>query len=103
MIVDFFTSEMFGFLLKLFSGLAAAAFGMLGIGTKTREDDGRLTRNGKIALAGIIVAGLLAARGGTTETARAVMKCAAPERGCHHPETSRAIWLPGKETARHPA
>jgi len=59
MIVDFFTSEMFGFLLKLFSGLAAAAFGMLGIGTKTREDDGRLTRNGKIALAGIIVAGLL--------------------------------------------
>src|ERR1035438_10377498 len=37
----------------------------------------------------------LAARGGTTETARAVTKCAAPERGW--------IWLPGKETARHPA
>src|SRR3984893_9718605 len=50
---------MFGFLLKLFSGLAAAAFGMLGIGTKTREADGRFTRSGKIALVGIIVAGLL--------------------------------------------
>ena len=37
----------------------------------------------------------LTARGGTTETARAVTKCAAPERGW--------IWLPGKETARHPA
>ena len=59
-IVEFFTSDTFGFLLKLFSGLAAAAFGILGIGTKTREDNGRLTRNGKIALTGIIVAGFLA-------------------------------------------
>ena len=58
-VADFFTSEIFGFLLKIFSGLAAAAFGILGIGTKTREDDGRLTRNGKIALTGIIVAAVL--------------------------------------------
>jgi hypothetical protein len=33
---------------------------MLGIGTKTREDNGDLTRNGKIALIGIVTAGLLA-------------------------------------------
>jgi hypothetical protein len=59
-IVNFFTSETFGFLLKLFSGFAAAAFGMLGIGTKTRNDDGSLTGNGWIALVGIIVAGVLA-------------------------------------------
>lgn len=59
-ILDFFTSETAGFLLKLFAGIAAAAFGMLGIGTKTREDDGRLTTNGRIALIGIVVAGVLA-------------------------------------------
>ena len=44
----------------------------------------------------------LAARGRTTENARAVTKCAAAERGCH-PQASRAIGLPGEETARHPA
>jgi hypothetical protein len=59
-ILDFLTSETAGFLLKLFAGIAAAAFGMLGIGTKTREDDGKLTPSGRIALIGIVVAGLLA-------------------------------------------
>ena len=44
----------------------------------------------------------LAARGRTTENARAVTRCAAPERGCHS-QASRAIRLPGEETARHPA
>jgi hypothetical protein len=40
--------------------LAAAAFGLLGIGKKTRDDSGKLTRNGKIALTGIVLAGALA-------------------------------------------
>src|SRR6202034_2279836 len=44
----------------------------------------------------------LAARGRTTENAQAVTRRAAPERGCH-PQASRAIGLPGEETARHPA
>jgi hypothetical protein len=49
----------FGFLLKLFSGLAAAGFGILGIGTKTRLDSGKLTKEGKVALVGILVAGAI--------------------------------------------
>jgi len=48
-------SSTFGFVLKLVSGISAAAFGMLGIGTKTRDDDGALTRQGKIALSGVLV------------------------------------------------
>jgi hypothetical protein len=44
----------------------------------------------------------LAARGRTTENARAVTRCAAPERW-GHPQASRAIGLPGEEAARHPA
>jgi hypothetical protein len=48
-------SSTFGFVLKLVSGISAAAFGILGIGTKTRDDDGALTRQGKIALIGILV------------------------------------------------
>jgi hypothetical protein len=59
-IINFLTSDAFGFVLKIFSGLAASGFGMLGIGTKTRNDDGSLTRNGWIALVGIVVAGILA-------------------------------------------
>ena len=58
--IEFFTSETFGFLLKLFAGLATAAFGILGIGTETRDRQGKLTRNGWIALIGIVVAGLFA-------------------------------------------
>jgi hypothetical protein len=53
-IIDFLTSETFGFLLKLLAGLATAAFGILGIGTQTRDKQGKLTRNGWIALVGII-------------------------------------------------
>lgn len=59
-IVEFLTSASFGFLLKLLSGLATAAFGILGIGTKTREENGKLTRNGRIALVGILIAAFLA-------------------------------------------
>jgi hypothetical protein len=39
----------------LVSGISAAAFGVLGIGTKTRDDDGSLTRQGNLALIGILV------------------------------------------------
>src|SRR5438093_2912777 len=57
---EFLKSDTFGFYFKVVSGLAATVFGMLGIGTKTREDNGKLTRNGKIALTGIIVSGICA-------------------------------------------
>lgn len=57
---EFIKSDAFGFLLKLFAGLAAAAFGILGIGAKTRDETGKLTRSGWIALAGILMAGGLA-------------------------------------------
>jgi hypothetical protein len=56
----FFASPLFGFLLKLVSGLAAAGFGLFGIGTKTRDDKGKLTRDGWIALIGVLVAGIIA-------------------------------------------
>jgi hypothetical protein len=59
-VISFLTSETFGFLLKVFAGLTAAGFGIFGIGTKTRKDDGRLSRNGWITLVGIVVAGSLA-------------------------------------------
>src|SRR5258708_2946331 len=49
-----------GFLLKLFAGLAALGFGILGVGAETRDAGGKLTRKGWIALIGIIVAGILA-------------------------------------------
>jgi hypothetical protein len=61
------TSTITGFLLKLLAALAAAAFGLMGIGTKTRENNGDLNRNGKIALIGIIVAGSLAVGNGYYE------------------------------------
>jgi len=54
------TSPTFGFLLKLFAGLATAGFGMMGIGVETREANGQLNRKGHIALIGIIVSGILA-------------------------------------------
>jgi len=56
----FFISPLFGFLLKFLSGLAAAGFGLFGIGSKTRDDKGKLTRDGKIALIGVLVAGIIA-------------------------------------------
>lgn len=55
----FLSSPTFGFLLKLFSGLAAAGFGILGIGTKTRLESGKLTKGGTVALVGILVAGAI--------------------------------------------
>jgi hypothetical protein len=54
------TSPTVGFLLKVFAGLTTAAFGVLGVGAKTREDDGRLNRKGWIALIGILFGGVLA-------------------------------------------
>jgi hypothetical protein len=59
-LITYFTSPTFGFLLKLFAGLATAGFGLLGVGAKTREDNGHLNRSGWIALIGITVAGALA-------------------------------------------
>ena len=44
----------------------------------------------------------LAARGRTTKNARAVTRCAAPERWCP-PRESQAIESPDEGTARHPA
>lgn len=44
-----------GFLLKLFAGLATAGFGLLGIGSVTRDHAGKLTRSGWIAFTGILV------------------------------------------------
>jgi hypothetical protein len=58
-LLAYFTSPTFGFFLKLLAGLATAGFGMLGIGTKTRDDNGHLTRGGRIALIGIIIAAAL--------------------------------------------
>lgn len=40
-------------LLKLIGALSTAGFGAFGVGAKTREDDGSLTRSGKIAIAGL--------------------------------------------------
>ena len=57
--IEFLRSSAFGFLLKICAGMAAAAFGILGIGTTTREENGRLNRNGWTALIGIVIAGIL--------------------------------------------
>jgi hypothetical protein len=58
--LEFLTSDTFGFLLKLLTGLAAAGFGLLGVGTETRDTSGHFTRAGRIALIGILCAGVLA-------------------------------------------
>lgn len=55
-----FTNDTFGFVLKLLAGLFTAGFGIVGIGTKTRDDEGKLTRDGRIALIGILVAASIA-------------------------------------------
>src|SRR5450631_104809 len=56
--LDFFKD--WGFLLKLLSGLASAAFGMMGVGAETRDKtSNKLTRKGWIALTGVIVSGLI--------------------------------------------
>jgi len=59
-ILSYFQSSTFGFLLKLFTGLAAALFGILGVGANVRDQNGRLNRKGWTALIGIVIAGLLA-------------------------------------------
>jgi hypothetical protein len=46
--------------LKLLTGLAATVFGILGIGTRTRDRQGKLNANRWIAFVGIILAGLFA-------------------------------------------
>ena len=67
-ILDFLKSDTFGFLLKLLAGIAAAGFGIFGVGIETRDKDGKLTRYGRIALIGIICAGVLAVLAVATST-----------------------------------
>jgi hypothetical protein len=60
-LLTFLTSPTIGFLLKLFTGIAAAGFGLFGFGIDGRDKETRkLTRNGRIAFVGIVVAGCLA-------------------------------------------
>jgi hypothetical protein len=56
-----FASPTVGFLLKLIAGVATAGFGILGIGAKTRDDSGRLTKEGTIALTGIVLSAFIGA------------------------------------------
>ncbi len=59
-LVSFLQHPFVGFLLKLFAGIAAALFGILGLGRDVRnKDDIKLTPKGRVALIGIIVAGTL--------------------------------------------
>lgn len=60
-ITAFLTSATVGFVLKLLAGLSGAAFGVLGLGAKTRDDEGKLTRQGWVALYGIIASLLIGA------------------------------------------
>jgi hypothetical protein len=60
-ITEFLTSPAFGFYVKFIAGFAAAGFGLMGVGAKTRNDDNSLTGKGRIALVGILVSGLFAA------------------------------------------
>jgi hypothetical protein len=60
--MDFFVSSTLGFFLKLAMAIVGAAFGLLGVGAKTRDESGRLTPRGRIALLGLIsTAGLAVA------------------------------------------
>jgi len=59
-ITVFFESPLVGFLLKFLTGLAAAIFGIVGLGKNARDKKGNLTPIGKTARWGIILAGLLA-------------------------------------------
>jgi len=60
-ITDFLTSATFGFVLKLVACVSAAAFGVLGLGSKARDDRGKLTRQGWVALYGLITSFLIGA------------------------------------------
>jgi len=57
---NFLTSPSFGFVLKFVAAIAAAGFGIFGVGAKTREDNGQLNAKGRIAIYGIILAAILA-------------------------------------------
>lgn len=59
-VIAWLTSPTLGFVLKVFGGVTAAAFGVLGVGAETRDVLGRLNRKGWIALTGILVGGILA-------------------------------------------
>lgn len=63
-LVSFFQQPVVGFLLKLLAGIATAIFGIIGLGRDVRTKAGSLTPKGRIALIGIIVAGVLAAGSG---------------------------------------
>jgi hypothetical protein len=59
-LIDLFTLPVVGFLLKLFAGIAAAVFGIIGLGRDARDKaSGELTPKGRIARIGIIAAGAL--------------------------------------------
>jgi hypothetical protein len=60
-ITDFLTSATFGFGLKSVAGLSATAFGVLGLGAEARDDHGKLTRQGWVALHGLIISFLIGA------------------------------------------
>jgi hypothetical protein len=68
-ITDILTSPTFGFVLKLVAGLSATAFGVFGIGAKARDDKGKLTRQGWVALYGLIASFLIGAASGTYDFA----------------------------------
>jgi len=53
-------SPRFGFATKSLAAIAGAGFGILGVGAKTRDDAGKLTNKGWLALTGIVVAGVFA-------------------------------------------
>jgi hypothetical protein len=52
--------EWVGVLLKLLGSAGSAYFGILALGTKARDDAGKMTRQGYVALIGILVSALLA-------------------------------------------
>jgi hypothetical protein len=56
---EYLTSPLVGFVLKIAALLATAGFGLMGVGVTTRDADGRLTRSGRVALAGVVVAATL--------------------------------------------
>ncbi len=58
-------------LLKVLSFIAAGAFGALGLLSKYKDDDGRITRAGKVALAGIVLSGILSLSMFILETTKA--------------------------------
>lgn len=67
----FFVSGFFGFLLKSVAIVAGAAFGILGLGSKVRDDSNKLTAKGKLALFGLVFMALLALVAQTLEYWRA--------------------------------